>query len=247
MATRVTHLIPTDPPEPVSRSVGARPTDRPASQTLDRGLRVLEHVSEAGVALSVAEIARQLGLHRSITYRMLRTLEDHGLLSRDERGRYQPGAGLAVLAGRFTPQLRAIAGPHLLRLAITAEKTAFLVVRHGAEVVTVEVVEPPTAAAHVSYRPGLRHPVDRGAPGIALLAGSPAIPGERAEVERARRTGWTTSSSEVIQGFRAVAAPVYDRTGACRAAIAVVFAGRAELPSLGNLVLQSAEAVGKDL
>ena len=45
------------------------------------------------------------------------------------------GAGLAVLAGRFTPALRARAGRHLLRLAVATDKTAFLVVRHGDEAV----------------------------------------------------------------------------------------------------------------
>lgn len=115
---------------------------RPASQTLDRGLRVLEHITESPTPLSVAEVARDVGMHRSITYRMLRTLEDHGLIGRDDQGRFQAGAGLAVLAGRFTPALRAVAGRHLLKLAVATDKTAFLVVRHGDEAVTIEVVEP---------------------------------------------------------------------------------------------------------
>ena len=59
--------------------------------------------------------------------------------SRDARGRYLPGAGLAALAGRFTPRLRAVAGPHLLRLALATDKTSFLAVRHGDEAVTIEV------------------------------------------------------------------------------------------------------------
>lgn len=227
--------------------MGGDVTSRPASQTLHRGLRVLEHITDANEPLTVAEVARRVGMHRSITYRMLRTLEDHGLLARDPRGRYHPGAGLAVLAGRFTPQLRAVAGPHLLRLAVSTDKTAFLVVRHGDEAVTIEVVEPPAATAHVSYRPGLRHPVDRGAPGIALLAGEPPVAGERREVTVARRLGWATSTSEVITGFRAVAAPVHDQTGSCRAALALVFAGRVDTDSLGQSVHAEALAMGSAL
>jgi len=218
--------------------------NRPASQTLDRGLRVLEHVSEAGEPLSVAEIAREVGMHRSITYRMLRTLEDHGLLARDTTGRYQPGAGLTVLAGRFTPQLRAVASRHLLRLAVAADKTAFLVVRHGEEAVTIEVVEPPAAAAHVSYRPGLRHPIDHGAPGMALLAGEAPLPGERAEVTVARARGWAASESEVIEGFRAIAAPVFDSHRVCRAALAVVFVGDVVADEVAELVMAEAHALG---
>lgn len=186
-------------------------------------------------------------MHRSVTYRMLRTLEDHGLLSRDPQGRYQPGAGLAVLAGRFTPALRALASPHLLSLAVATDKTAFLVVRHGDEAVTVEVVEPPAATAHVSYRPGLRHPVDQGAPGLALLAGAPPLVGERPEVSQARIDGWACSAGEVIVGFRAVSAPVIDSQGVCRGAVSVVFAGPTDLEALGSMVKLHADALGSEL
>lgn len=220
---------------------------RPASQTLDRGLRVLEHITESPTPLSVAEVARDVGMHRSITYRMLRTLEDHGLIGRDDQGRFQAGAGLAVLAGRFTPALRAVAGRHLLKLAVATDKTAFLVVRHGDEAVTIEVVEPPAAAAHVSYRPGLRHPITKGAPGIALLSGEPPSVGERPEVTAARALGWATSTSEVIQDFRAVAAPVVDTAGVCRGAIAVVFAGNTDLAGVAERVMAHALALGLDL
>ncbi len=186
-------------------------------------------------------------MHRSITYRMMRTLEDHGLVARDEHGRFLAGAGLAVLAGRFTPALRAVAGRHLLRLAVATDKTAFLVVRHGEEAVTIEVVEPPAAAAHVSYRPGLRHPISKGAPGIALLAGEPPHVGERPEVTAARAVGWATSTSEVIEDFRAVAAPVLDSADVCRAAIAVVFAGSSDIAGVAERVVAHAHALGLEL
>jgi len=208
---------------------------------------VLEHITESLTPLTVAEVARDVGMHRSITYRMLRTLEDHGLIARDELGRFQAGAGLAVLAGRFTPALRAVAGRHLLKLAVATEKTAFLVVRHGDEAVTIEVVEPPAAAAHVSYRPGLRHPITTGAPGIALLAGEPPHADERPAVTQARSLGWATSTSEVIEGFRAVAAPVIDASGVCRAAIAVVFAGSGNVSGVADRVMAHALALGLDL
>ena len=248
MATGVTQPKPTGAAGgTVNSPNGAVTTSRPASQTLHRGLRVLEHVTDAAEPLTVSEVAARVGMHRSITYRMLRTLEDHGLLSRDARGRYLPGAGLAALAGRFTPRLRAVAGPHLLRLALATDKTSFLAVRHGDEAVTIEVVEPPTASAHVSYRPGLRHPVHLGAPGIALLAGEAPSANERPDVSVARRCGWATSSGEVIAGFRAVAAPVCDPSGVCRAALAVVFAGDVAIDRLGQTVRAEAQALGAAL
>lgn len=223
------------------------PSARPASQTLDRGLRVLEHVVRANVPVAVADVAKGVDIHRSVAYRMMRTLEDHGLLTRDEQGRYVPGAALAALSGQFRPQLRAAASRHLQRLVLDTGMTSFLVVRHGDEAVTIEVVEPPAGDAVISYRPGLSHSVQLGAPGLALLSGEPPTPQERREVTEVRRRGWAVSQSEVIEGFRSVAAPVVDGVGLCRGALAVVFAGRTDLEALGRAVAARGQALGRDL
>jgi DNA-binding IclR family transcriptional regulator len=221
--------------------------DRPASQTLDRGLRVLEHVVRANAPLAVADVARGVAIHRSVAYRMMRTLEDHGLLARDEHGRYVPGAGLAALSGQFRPALRAAAARHLQRLVQQTGMTSFLVVRSGDDAVTIDVVEPPAGAAVIRYRPGVTHPVHRGAPGLALLCGEAPQPGERTELAEGRRRGWVASESEVIEGFRSVAAPVIDRDGHCRCALAVVFAGRADVPALGTILAGRAAELGSEL
>lgn len=223
-----------------SDAVSAHTTATPASQTLDRGLRVLELVSSSPAAVTSAEIASLTGLHRSIAYRMLRTLEDHRLVTRDQQGRWTPGTGLALLAQRVVPRLRVAAHPVLEALAERLEMTAFLVVRDDGEAVTVAVVEPRSAQAHVTYRPGGRHPVTQGAPGLALLAGAPAVRGERAEVGLARERGWASSESEVISGMKSCSAPVVDAAGSCVAAVAVIFVGNPNLEELGTQVVDAA-------
>lgn len=197
--------------------------------------------------LSVGEVASGLGLHRSIAYRMLRTLEQHQLVERDGDNRYLAGPGLTGLARRVAPTLRAAARTELSALADDLGMTAFLVVREGDEAVTVAVVEPRQSSVHVVYRPGTRHPVDRGAPGLALLAGSPGIQGERDEVGEARRRGWAYSHSEVLPGMRAVASPVVDGRGMCHAALAVVFVADVDLDVLGRRVADAARSVGEEL
>ena len=57
----------------------------PASQTLSRGIRILEILADAREPLSIDEIARRLDVHRSVAYRLLRTLEDHGLVDARRR------------------------------------------------------------------------------------------------------------------------------------------------------------------
>ena len=220
----------------------------PTLQTLDRGVRVLELLAEAPGALSIAQIAAGLGVHRSIAYRLLRTLEHHRLVRRDENAGYRPGVGLAVLARTVDVSLRSAALPELTELAMDLGMTAFLVVRDGNDAVTLHSVEPRQSQVHVAYRPGIRHPVDRGAPGIALLAGDPARPGERAEVDTARRRGWAWSRGEVLAGMSAVSSPVLDRQRRPVASVAVVYLeDGADRERLGRRVVAAAEAIAREL
>lgn len=181
------------------------------SQTLDRGLACLDFVAASDHGVSVDESAAALGLHRSIVYRLLRTLELRHLVERDPEGDYLPGPYLAVLSRSVRRSLRAAAAPVLASVAEDLHMTAFLVVADGDEAITVDSVEPTSLDAHVAYRPGTRHAIDRGAPGIALLAGRPATSGERPEVTRARRLGWAESLAEVIPGLASIAVPISDQ------------------------------------
>ena len=88
----------------------------PQSQTLDRGLRILEHLAAVGSPQPIADIGSALGLHRSITYRLLRTLEDHHLVtnatgpspvSRIARRSLSASSGLGGSAGGAAGGVRA--------------------------------------------------------------------------------------------------------------------------------------------
>ncbi|MGE0000411.1 MAG: helix-turn-helix domain-containing protein, partial [Ilumatobacteraceae bacterium] len=64
-----------------------RPHAPSPSQTLDRGLTALEWIALADRPPSIDEVAQHLDVHRSIAYRIVRTLEDHRLVRRDPNGR----------------------------------------------------------------------------------------------------------------------------------------------------------------
>jgi DNA-binding IclR family transcriptional regulator len=181
------------------------------SQTLDRGLLCLELIAAADRPMSVDSTADALGLHRSIVYRLLRTLELRHLVERNDEGDYLPGPYLAVLSRGVRRNLRTAATPVLAALCQQLQMTAFLVVADGNEAVTIDSVEPNSLDAHVAYRPGTRHAIDRGAPGLALLAGRPARSRERKEVVAARARGWAESEAEVIAGMASIAAPIADQ------------------------------------
>ncbi|MQA34412.1 IclR family transcriptional regulator [Modestobacter roseus] len=213
----------------------------PQSQTLDRGLRILEHLAAAGRPLQAAEIGTAVGLHRSITYRLLRTLEGHQLVDRLPAGQYTLGLGLTALARGVRSGLQGAAGPWLHQLVEELGMTAFLVVRSGGDAVTVLSVEPQDTAAHVVYRPGSRHPTDRGAPGLALLMPAAPAPDDRPELQEARRAGWAVSRGEVVAGLRSVAAPVVGADGGVPGAIAVVYVDEnADVSAIGQAVVAAA-------
>ena len=220
----------------------------PQSQTLDRGIRILEHLAAVGTPQPIVEIGSALGLHRSITYRLLRTLEDHQLVERDAVGHYWLGLGMAGLARGVRSDLQTAALPRLNALVAELGMTAFLVVRSGEEAVTVASVEPHDTAAHVVYRPGTRHPVGRGAPGLALLMPEAPAADDRDALREARRTGWASSHGEVIPGIRSIAAPVLGPDGGARAALAVVFVDEgADVVRIGRAVVEAAEKVAATL
>ena len=138
------------------------------SQTLSRGIRALEILADAQQPLTIAELADAMGVHRSVAYRILRTLEDHSLLVRDDGGRVQPGPGLAVLARGVSRNLQTAALPELTQLANALTMSAFVAVWDHAECVTLVTVDPRHTGATVVQHPGSRHPISAGAPGIAI-------------------------------------------------------------------------------
>ncbi len=221
----------------------------PHSQTLDRGIRVLETLAEAEQPLAVAQLAAVLGVHRSIVYRIVRTLEDHRLVTRRPDGLYELGTGLATLARSVSRDLQSAALPDLADVANDTGMTAFLAVADQDECVTLLTVEPRHAQAHVAYRPGARHPIDRGAPGLALLAAGPPRPGERPEVAEARERGYARSTSEVIPGLSSVAVPLIAGRERRIAAVAVVFVsdGSVDEDALGRRLRQAAANIAAEL
>lgn len=207
------------------------------SQTLSRGIRALEILAAAQAPLTIAELADAMGVHRSVAYRILRTLEDHSLLVRDDAGRVQPGPGLAVLARGVARNLQTAALPELTQLANALTMSAFVAVWDRDDCVTLVTVDPRHTGAAIVQHPGSRHPISAGAPGIAIQsayseadwhADAPGIP-YRPEAGTARQLGFAASHDEVLAGVSSVAVPVRV-PGGRPAALAVVYIRAAQNP-----------------
>ncbi|WP_193598263.1 IclR family transcriptional regulator [Microbacterium sp. YJN-G] len=223
----------------------------PASQTLSRGIRILEILADG--PLSIDEVATRLEVHRSIAYRLLRTLEDHRLVARDAAGLASLGPRMAALAAGVAHDLQAEALPELTAVANEFGLTALLAVLDGDECITLSSVEPRHAVANVAQRPGARHPVTVGAPGKAILAQLPdaewpeVSEALRAEIAVVRERGFATSHDEVIPTVRSVAVPLVLR-GKRPATLAVVHAAsRFEDAEIAARLQRSARAIRESL
>jgi DNA-binding IclR family transcriptional regulator len=213
-------------------SGGARPAE--TAQTLDRGLRLLHLVADAPGGLTVTEAAGRLGVGRTVVYRLVGTLGEHGMLRRDGAGRLRLGAGLLHLARRAQPLIAEAALPPLRRLAEQVGATAHLTIADGAEAMALVVVEPSWTAFHVAYRTGSRHPLDRGAAGQAILAGRR---GDGAPI---------ATAGELQPGAYGVAAAVLGVEG-LEASIGIVALAPLDTPTVTPQILATAAAVAMAL
>lgn len=179
------------------------------SQTLARGLTALQLVAAAPGGMTVQQVADQVGVHRTIAYRLLTTLSEHRFVAKGEDGRYRPAAGLAVLGASFDRNLRQLSQPILQGLADELGTTVSLLVAEGDQQVAVAVIVPTQVAYQLAFHEGSRHPLDRGAAGVALLASMPPRPQERDLVARARQQGWVVTHGEIEPNTFGLAVPVH--------------------------------------
>jgi DNA-binding IclR family transcriptional regulator len=219
------------------------------SLTLERGIRLLRVLAAHPEGLTVSELADALGTHRAGVYRLLGPHQRERLVWRRPDGRFHLGVGLIELASAVRPRLQEVAAPLLQSLADSLAATTALTVRDGEDAaVVVDVRSPRDADMHISYRPGLRHPVSIAASGIAILAGGPPRAHERAEVIESRRRGWSRSTGELLPGASGVAAAVIERdTGAAEAAVSAVWIGDRDEAVAARQVVAAAAAIARDL
>ena len=132
------------PPAAAVRS-DASTSDRRLIQSVDRSARLLRAIATSRHPVSVAELAAACELNRSTTWRLLTTLEHHGLVERDDVSqRYAIGYGLVRLAAGKTDHAILIrtARPVLERIAAETSETVNLsIALSSGMVVSVDQVD----------------------------------------------------------------------------------------------------------
>lgn len=176
------------------------------SQTLDRGLRVLEAVADSPEGITVTELAAALGIGRTVVYRLVVTLEQHALIRRSSDGRCRLGLGVLTFGRQVQPVVRDTALPSLRLLADAVNATAILTVVDGPEGLLAVVVEPSRSEVHVGVRAGARQPLENNAAGRAILAA-------RTTAGRPLEPPWVVATGDGPQGAYGLAVPILGVAG----------------------------------
>lgn len=206
-------------------------------KALRHGLEILRMVNDDRSVITVSEMARTLGVHRSSASRLAATLHAMGFLARaGEAGQYRLGPELirlGRLAGRDIDPIARALGP-LRRLVEETGETGHIGVLDGTEAVTIAVVDGwQTVRMHSHVNK--RSPASCSSLGKSLLSGFsdaqvqelyrdvplPAktansittIPDLLGELSQIRANGYAIDNEELEPGLQCVAAPVRDADG----------------------------------
>lgn len=217
------------------------------SQSLDRGLDVLELLDASGQDVGVRDVARKLELSPAIVQRLINTLCERGYLQRDtDTRRYRLGyraIGLGSSRAR-SGDLVSLAQSELRRLTEQHRVNAFLgTLKQGRAIYLITVQGDGPIAIRAGA--GEEMPLHSTAIGKILLASldaaaSRALLGKRKlprvtertitdpdkllrSLDRVRSQGFATVREENLPGVLSVGAPIRDAGGSVVAAVSVAY------------------------
>ena len=238
---------------------------------LERGLQIMELLSERPEGLTKTEIVCELGLSANSVYRITSTLINMGYLQRDGRSRQFHLTGRMMDIGQAWIDRQSLvetAWDTMLDLRDATRETVLCgaLCNHGGVVLEQA---PGLHPVTINVAKGTHFPLHATAPGKCLLAFMPKAERDRMiaeislerltvntitskkslrdELNRIRTRGWSTDRSEIMEGIHCVAAPVFGRDRDTAGAIWVV-APSSRMPqkmfsSTAGFVTKSAEAI----
>jgi DNA-binding IclR family transcriptional regulator len=165
---------------------------------LDKAVVILDALERT--PLTLTELSAATGLPRATAHRLSVALERHGLVARDDVGRFELGPRLVSLAGAGATggrSLAEVARPALTILRDTTGESSQLYVPRGESRICLLSLESPHSLRTI-VPVGAALPMNLGSAG-KVLRGDPA----------ARRRGWAESVEEREKGVASVSAPVY--------------------------------------
>lgn len=151
---------------------GRRTVPEGGGGNVQRALNILLHLSTVSNGATVSEISAALGYPTYSVVRLLKILQGLGFAWQEKpRSRYKIGYRVLELAGNLLEgmELRHAARPFLHVLASNTGMIAYLKVKAGYDVITIDTAVPPGASAPPDEI-GRRLPLHISSPGKAILA-----------------------------------------------------------------------------
>lgn len=242
---------------------------------IERMMAMLNALEQNPGGLGLKALTQQTGVTRSTVYRILNSLEAHGMVRQVDGALYVLGSRILSLADGVTlrPENRGLvraAQVHLNRVASSIGESCKMSVYDRGSVLVVAIA-PGSKAQALHSAVGQHLPIHAGAGSKILLAyletgAIEAILGTSlrrytentlteprelwAELALIRRQGWARDHGEFAVSINAYAAPVIDRNGQIVAALSVPFlAGRAPEyeQQIKVVVCEAATAISADL
>lgn len=229
--------------------------------SLQNGLDVFDMFSRDRTVVTVGDIAKHLGVHKSSASRIAATLAAAGYLRAAPRSSgFQLGGKLARLGSLAVIQtsLTDVAEPIMQVLAEETGETCHLGILDAADAVTVALVEGSFSLRLHSWV-GKRSPAHLTSMGKVLLAGltervldrlydSEELPAPtpyslstraalKSQLAKIRSNGYALDNEELEIGLRCVAAPVYSHDQRLVASVTLAgSASRIQLSSVGSYI-----------
>jgi DNA-binding IclR family transcriptional regulator len=214
----------------------------PKNQSVQKAFLLLRSFRSPQEWMTNAELSRRTGLSEACAHRLMKTLEEIGVVVRDRRGCYRPGMVLVSLSKDVAvgDLIRATSEDVLVALAAQLKGVVHIgVLENGMVTYSAKFGEPVSVA--IPSQVGAQQEAYCCALGKILLAGLPvqqfedflydgdfvaltpqtitAISDLRSEIAAVRQRGYAVDKKEVFQTICCVGAPIRDPGGSTIAAL----------------------------
>lgn len=234
-------------------------------QSVQRAVALLRAIADSQSGVTAADLAHLCGLNRATVWRVIKTLQDEGMVTMlHPSGRYVIGpTAIEIGSAGGRDGLLALARPLLERACRLSGETASLAVLESAGLTYIDEVTPSRVIA--ASWVGRTVPLHATSTGKVLLAWSEpdevdqVLDGElaeftpttvvrsdelRAELEQIRRQGYACCRGEYEQSLFGVSAPVLDSRGRLVVVVSLwgprVRFGDDRWSELGDLIIDTA-------
>jgi DNA-binding IclR family transcriptional regulator len=210
-----------------------------------RACKILRSLAGTKSQWKIGELSRALGLDRSTSYRILLSLEQAGMVEKNEKtGTYSLGIGTFEIGNAYLRQtdLIQVSKPIMADLAQRVQETVHLAVLSDTEIVYVDKCDSPRSLGVMS-KIGQRGPLHCTSLGKTLLAFQPEEEQSRIlqkirlipltpktitskqrlvkELGRIRKQGYALDHREIEEEVECIGAPILNHLGNVIAALSI--------------------------